>query len=250
MISLLLSNEADLGLSSIADRPFRRAVVDFNFPTSEIRLSAFFQRPSTISSEWHALLKPFRPQFWIVFLFMILILTLASLILSKTWHYLEEQINQFNSKKAGGKSETFVSCPCNEGTKRCSALEERIEIYDEWIARDCFQWAFSTFCLQGFYKVPSRLPFRILVLTGSMFGILVYSSYSGILVSFLSVVIDPIQNLGQLVSTRYTFAVVDNPIPLQFLCVSRAESYSSNILCFLWTSLFTNLSQLCSKAFV
>jgi hypothetical protein len=95
-----------------------------------------------------------------------------------------------------------------------------------WSYLDCFQWPLSTVCLQGFYNIPSSTSPRILVAVGSLAGVLIYGAYSGTLISFLSVVIEPINNLGQLIDTDYTFVVADEPLALKFLAVNNPEIHA------------------------
>ena len=63
MIASLLNREADLAISSTADVPIRRQVVDFNLPTTSLKLTVFFKNPTPVVDAL-ALLEPFRVQLW------------------------------------------------------------------------------------------------------------------------------------------------------------------------------------------
>ena len=93
MIALLLNDEADLAISSTADRPFRRLVIDFNMPTNEIRLSAFFRRPTSISTS-SALLQPFHRNFWIGILVWLLLASLSLIIFKNVVERIELNTTQ------------------------------------------------------------------------------------------------------------------------------------------------------------
>lgn len=229
MISLLLNDKVDLGLSSIADRPFRREVVDFNTPTNEIRLSAFFQRPSAISSHYSALSKPFQPSVWVATLILLIgmiayaiflnkVLNLSQILILKRQHVTlsnnccqililtKEWVRNLLSLTTTGSVTVTASA---SGNAR-----------DSWTVSDCVMWSFTTMSLRGFYKSPLENSLRITMIAGSVAGVLMYAAYSGTLVSFLSVTIEPINNLGQLLATDFTFVVVDYELPLKFLSVS------------------------------
>lgn len=188
MIKLLLEEKADFGLSSIADRPFRRTVVDFNIPTNEIRLSAFFQKPSAISSNVNALIKPFQSSFWIGLILVLFAMIGTSFAIS----HLVVTSEDDDDDEDGDTS---------------------------WTLSDCILWSLTSMTLRGFYKPPHELSLRITAIVGSVSGLIILSSYSGTLVSFLSVVTEPIQNLAQLLASDFTIVVVDEPLPLQFLSV-------------------------------
>ncbi|XP_035710070.1 probable glutamate receptor isoform X2 [Folsomia candida] len=91
---------------------------------------------------------------------------------------------------------------------------------DHWNVSDCFMWSMTAMSLRGFYKLPIESSLRIVMIVGSLAGIVLFAAYSGTLVSFLSVVIDPINNIGQLLATDFTFVVVDYELPLKFLSES------------------------------
>lgn len=186
MIGLLLEGKADLGLSSMADIPFRREVVDFNIPTNEVRLSAFFQNPSAISTEFSALLKPFHTSLWISVVLLLLGMSAAAMMTSML----------------------------------SSILSNRREHLNGWSISDSILWSLSAISCQGWYKWPQETAMRILVITGSFAGILIFSVYSGIIIAFLSVVGEPIQNLGQLLELqRFTHSIGDSAVVLKILAV-------------------------------
>ena len=66
MIWYLLHDKVDLAISSTADRPFRHEVVDFNMPTSQIRLSAFFKTPKSVGGSGSGVAQPFSRGLWCV----------------------------------------------------------------------------------------------------------------------------------------------------------------------------------------
>ena len=64
MIASLVNREADLAISSAADVPLRREVVDFNLPTTSLKLAVFFKHPQNPVVDTLALLEPFGAHLW------------------------------------------------------------------------------------------------------------------------------------------------------------------------------------------
>lgn len=232
MIALLLDNKTDLGLSSIADRPFRRADVDFNIPTNEIRLAAYFQRPPAVSSHFSALIKPFQPICWYAVLCMVLGMTFTAIIVNNVLLDQDHNPDIPDSLQFESSSQKKIELNCSQtmtswikawavsSRKGRNKLSSAGIGRDHWNVSDCFMWSMTAMSLRGFYKLPIESSLRIVMIVGSLAGIVLFAAYSGTLVSFLSVVIDPINNIGQLLATDFTFVVVDYELPLKFLSVS------------------------------
>lgn len=191
MINLILNDQVDLAISSTADRSFRRAVVDFNLPTSEIHLSAFFRKPNAFNS--NGIIQPFSTNLWCLILLWILISGCILLI----FRYISSKYNLAPHDPDNYNEGTFI-----------------------WNYIDYFQWTLGSLCLQSYTGYPIQTSFRIVIGIGYLLAVVIFAAYSGNLISFLSVVIEPIKNLNQLLETNFVFNVVDSPLPLAFLKVS------------------------------
>ncbi|CAG7727371.1 unnamed protein product [Allacma fusca] len=219
MVADILAGEADLGISSSADLAFRRAVVDFNMPTNRLKLSAFFKKPQA-ATHANALIEPFKGIFWFVLICSMISLSLVLIIFK--W-VLVRTISY---------PQVYSSDIYNDGvfmkldTRRLDTLGSRhnftdIDSFNEprslWSPSDCFQWALAVFCNQEFYNIPKYDCCRIVIGMGSLAAVIVYGAYAGTLISFLSVVVDSITNVEQLVSKSYVLSIVGSNITLRFM---------------------------------
>jgi len=183
MIGLLLNDEADIAISSTSNSPFRREVVDFNFPTTDIRVSAFFHRPP-VSLVVNPLTRPFNFDFWLAVLITILVSAISLCFFT--------QILRSLSADVGGV---------------------------KWSRADCFQWSLATMCFQGYYALPKKGAIRIVLGTILLTSVIVYGAYGGTLLSFLFVQLEPINTMEELLAHDFRIEISDDPVTIKGLFV-------------------------------
>jgi len=202
MIGKLKSNEADFGISSIANVAFRRVAVNYNIQTFRMKVAAYFRSPDT-NSQITALLRPFQLSLWISIIIWILATGFFMRLLTHVSQYYEQII------AAGYRDNFYFNYPS--------------PIRYKWNYWDCVVWPVRSLCLQGFKdeNEPGLFCVRFLILFNFLIGYIIYSAFSGVLISFLSVNVDPIQNFRQLLSAPFIFSIIDDPIALKHFAVRK-----------------------------
>ena len=216
MVADLLHGDADLGLSSTADVPSRRLAVDFNIPTTSLKLSAFFVPPQP-TAKTGALLHPFQTDVWIAILFWLILLTSVLLIFNKITH-------AFSSRPTAElvirptTRETILSGSVNL-TLRSAKTEFNFGSYNEDIVSPCTSesWvlAVASVCSRGFYWYPKNDGHRAVIFISYLAGFALMAAYGGTLISFLSVTQESVRSFEALLAARFKFMISPNEVLLK-----------------------------------
>ena len=218
MVADLIHGDADLGLSSTADVPSRRIAVDFNIPTTSLKLSAFFVPPQP-TAKTGALLHPFQADVWIAIIFWLVLLTSVLGIFNKITRALSlrprvrvmlrpptQETNRSNSEST---SLTIIS----------AKTEFTFDSYDEdrrsSNAAESWVLAVASVCSRGFYWYPKNDGHRAVVLSSYLAGFALMAAYGGTLISFLSVTQESIRNFEALLAAKFKFVISTNEVLLQ-----------------------------------
>ncbi|CAG7727676.1 unnamed protein product [Allacma fusca] len=226
MIAELLAGEVDIAISSTSDIPLRRTVIDFNIPTNTLKLSGFFKKPRAVVDA-KALIEPFKGSFWFAVISVIVSLSLVLIffkwVLVRAVSHTKEYSSDLSFDEVSVKTDLqrldiIGSRDNSTGTGSCDDPQSL------WCPSDCFQWALAAFCIQGFYNIPKYDCYRIVIGMGFLSGVLIYGAYAGTLISFLSVVVDSVTSVEQLMEDSFVLSIVGNNISQRFFRDSPSPS--------------------------
>ena len=180
MIGDLVNGDTDLALSSVVHNDQRREVVDFNIDLYNWKFLALFRQPD-FRRDSMAFLRPFDRYVWVAMMLSIMFLALATFGIKIIHEFLGDE-----------------------------ELEEQFE-WNFGVVRRLFDAVFNTLALLCGVGLRDddgdemALPVKVLFLSKSLLGVILYAFYGGMLISFLAVADVPFSSLEQLLATPYRF---------------------------------------------
>ena len=182
MIHELMIGTADFGLSGTADILNRGKVVDFTLPVYTWRFAAFFLHPN-LRRDNFALIKPFDKYLWVAIIVSVINLGIVTVTFQKI----------------------LSICP-----RKCRQSEKSaVEAVDEG---PLALWAMNMLCSRSIPHIPSQSSVMTVALCGFCFGLLLNATYSAMLFSFLSLPLNSLSSLDDLLQNSYSFGTLGSPI--------------------------------------
>ena len=220
MLGHLVEGQAVVGLSSTFDRPSRRKLFYHSISLYKWKFIAIFRTPP-FKRDIFAHIKPFQESLWLAVGIWLAAIAIIVALLNGIYEDLQRSTLILNSSR-------HVDLLLSSCLYTSSFMNHRVEWCD-WLL-----WPVSILSQRTMRPMPAEFSLKIILTTSTIVGAVLYIAFSGTLISFLTVFLDPISTLEQLLQSSFEFHAADFLIAVEGFRVRHIiHQRLENLLCIL-----------------